>query len=103
MLSIKRTRLFDAWLANLGDAAIQSRLLLRLRKAQLGTLGEVKPVGQGVFEMREPVCPAWRMYYTQRRGVLVFMHGGSDDSQQLTDIAAAQAVAAALNDSDQEE
>ncbi len=102
MLTIKRTRLFDAWLANQDDAVIQSRLLLRLRKAQMGALGEVHSVGQGVFEMHEAVCPEWRMYYTQRGRVLVFILGGSENSQPLTDIAAAQAVAAALDDSDQE-
>jgi putative addiction module killer protein len=103
MLTVKRTRLFDAWFANLGDDAVKSRLLLRLRKTQMGLVRDAKPVGQGVFEMHEPICPGWRMYYTRRAGVLVFILGGSDSSQPHKDIAAAQAVATALDDSDQEE
>jgi len=103
MPTIKRTPLFDAWFERLSDDALKARLLLRLRKAQMGGLGDVVPVGQGVFEMHDHTHPGWRMYYTQRGGVLVFMLGGDDSSQQLTDIAAAQAVAAVLDDSDQEE
>ncbi len=40
------------------------RLLARLRKAALGNLGDVKPVGEGVFEMREYFGSGWRMYYS---------------------------------------
>lgn len=42
------------------------RLLARLRKASLGSLGDVKTVGAGVYEMREFFGPGWRMYYVLR-------------------------------------
>ena len=42
------------------------RLARRLEKAQKGNLGDVKSVGDGVFEMREHFGPGWRMYYVQR-------------------------------------
>jgi putative addiction module killer protein len=34
----------------------------RLDKAKQGLLGDVKPVGEGVFEMREFFGSGWRMY-----------------------------------------
>jgi putative addiction module killer protein len=65
---------------------------LRLRKAEVGNLGDVKPVGDGVFEMREFFGPGWRMYYVLRGQVLVVMLGGGDKSTQQADIAAAVAL-----------
>ena len=51
MFTIKRTAEFDAWL--------------------FGLLGDTKPVGEGVHELREDFGPGWRMYYAQRGDVLV--------------------------------
>ena len=44
---------FDKWMSSLRDATTKRRLLTRLRKAQLGNLGDIKCVGEGVYEMRE--------------------------------------------------
>ena len=93
MLTIKRMPEFDAWFASLRDGMTQRRLVARLRKAQLGNLGDVKPVGEGVFEMREFFGPGWRMYYMQRGDVLIVMLGGGDKATQAADIAAAQRLA----------
>ena len=64
----------------------------RLRKAMLGNLGDVRPVGEGVCEMREFFGPGWRMYYVQQGNVLVVMLAGGDKSTQQADIAAAIAL-----------
>jgi putative addiction module killer protein len=69
-----------------------------LRKAGLGNLGDVKPVGDGVWEMREFFGPGWRMYYVQRGNVLIVMLGGGDKFTQATDIARAVTVAKTLED-----
>jgi len=74
----------------------QRRLVARLRKAQLGNLGDIGPVGDGVFEMREHFGPGWRMYYVQRGAVMIVMLGGGDKSSQAADIAKAKQLAAKL-------
>jgi putative addiction module killer protein len=89
MFEIRFLPEFEAWLLNLRDSLTQKRLLARLRKAQLGNLGDVKPVGGGVFEMREFFGPGWRMYFVQRGDVLIVMLGGGDKSTQSADIKAA--------------
>lgn len=61
-------------------------------------MGDVKPVGDGVFEMREDFGPGWRMYYVQRGTVIVMMLGGGDKSTQDKDIAAAKALSKTLED-----
>lgn len=93
MFTIKRTDAFNAWLLGLKDGVTHRRLLARLRKATLGNLGDVKPVGDGVFEMREHFGPGWRMYYIQRGSVLIVMLGGGDKSTQAADIAKAKRLA----------
>mgnify|MGYP003415479163 CR=1 FL=1 len=66
MYVIKALPEFDAWLKSLSDKTAQRRLVARLRKASLGNLGDVNPVGKGVVEMREHFGACWRMYYTLR-------------------------------------
>jgi putative addiction module killer protein len=66
MYSVIETEEFSEWLVNLKDRATRIRLNRRLDKVRRGTLGDVKPVGDGVFEMREFFGPGWRMYYVER-------------------------------------
>lgn len=97
MFTIKRTPEFDVWFSGLRDRTTCIRLAVRLDKAQRGILGDVKPVGDGVFEMREFFGPGWRMYYVQHGSVLIVMLGGGDKSSQSRDIASAQKLADTLD------
>jgi len=98
MYSIKLIPEFSAWLSGVNDSMTHRRLARRLEKAQAGNLGDVKPVGEGVFEMREHFGPGWRMYYVQRGAVLIVMLGGGDKSTQAADIAKAITLAATVED-----
>ena len=89
MYTLELTPEFDAWLNGLKDRVAKLRLGRRLQRAQHGHLGDVKPVGEGVFEMREHFGPGWRMYYIQRGEVLIIMLGGGNKSTQAADIARA--------------
>jgi len=98
MYSIKLIPEFSAWLSGLSDSMTLRRLARRLEKAQAGNLGDVKPVGESVFEMREHFGPGWRMYYVQRGAALIVMLGGGDKSTQAADIAKAITLAATVED-----
>jgi putative addiction module killer protein len=98
MFTVKRTPQFDSWFATIEDGLTQRRLLVRLRKVQLGNLGDVKPVGEGVFEMREHFAGGVRMYYLRRKNIIIVMLGGGDKSSQDRDIARAKLLAATLED-----
>lgn len=76
-------------LTALKTAQPRLRLSRRIDKAQRGNLGDIKPVGDGVFEMREHFGPGWRMYYAKRGDVLIVMLGGGDKTTQAADIAKA--------------
>ena len=92
MFAIKRLSAFKEWIDAMRDAQTRIRLNKRLDKVQRGLLGDVAPVGEGVFEMREFFGPGWRMYYVLRGDVLIVMLGGGDKSTQQADIAAAIAL-----------
>jgi putative addiction module killer protein len=86
MYTVKRMPEFDAWFDSLKDGMTRIRLAKRLDKVQRGLLGDVEPVGEGVYEMREFFGPGWRMYYLERDGNLVVLLGGGDKSTQHSDI-----------------
>ena len=97
MYTVIETDVFQHWVDSLRDMPTRIRLRRRLGKAMRGNLGDVKPVGDGVWEMREFFGPGWRMYYVQRGDVLIVMLGGGDKSSKSRDIAAAQAMAKEIN------
>ena len=98
MYIIKRTSEFDAWLGGLKDNVTRIRLARRLDKAQRGNLGDIKPVGEGVVEMREYFGAGWRMYFIQHGDVLIVMLGGGDKSTQSADITKSIQLANKLED-----
>lgn len=98
MYDVVQTEAFEAWLKNLKDVGTRKRLARRLGKAELGNLGDVKPVGGGVMEMREDFGPGWRMYYVQRGNTIIVMLGGGNKSSQRKDIVAAKELADKLED-----
>lgn len=98
MFTIKQLPEFVAWLSGISDTVTRLRLARRLDKAGRGLLGDVKPVGEGVFEMREDFGPGWRMYYVQRGTTFIVMLGGGDKSTQRADIDKAIELASALED-----
>jgi putative addiction module killer protein len=95
---VKQLTEFTDWLDSRKDSMTRIRLAKRLDKAQRGLLGDIAPVGEGVFEMREFFGPGWRMYYVQQGDVLIVMLGGGDKSTQQADIAAAIALSKTIQE-----
>ena len=96
--TVRQLNEFSDWLQGLKDGLVRVRLVKRLRKAQLGNLGDVEAVGDGVYEMREHFGPGWRMYYVQRGDTLIVMLGGGDKSTQQADLRRAIRLAQSLED-----
>ncbi|WP_406711217.1 hypothetical protein QEV68_04785 [Trueperella pyogenes] len=56
-------------------------------------MGDIKPVGDGVFEMRIHVGPGYRIYYMSRGNQLMLLVIGGDKSTQQRDITKAKHLA----------
>ncbi len=102
MYIVKRLDEFDKWLSGLKDRSTKIRLIRRLDKARQGLLGDVKSVGEGVFEMREFFGSGWRMYYVQQGSIIILMLGGGDKSTQSKDIQRAIQLANDLGENSHE-
>ncbi|MBU1344905.1 MAG: type II toxin-antitoxin system RelE/ParE family toxin [Proteobacteria bacterium] len=98
MYTVKTLPEFDKWLNGLKDRITRLRLSRRLDKAQRGNLGDVKPIGEVIFEMREHFGPGWRRYYAKRGETLIIMLGGGDKGSQESNIAKAKQRETALED-----
>ncbi len=96
MIEIRKTGLFAKWLDGLSDTRSRARIMARIDRLADGYLGDVKPIGSGVFEMRIDAGPGYRVYYVGRgRSVIILLAGGDKDSQPR-DIRTALRLAQAL-------
>jgi putative addiction module killer protein len=93
MLEIRKTERYARWLDGLRDIHARARVQVRVERLAAGNPGDVRPVGEGVSEMRIDYGPGYRVYYTQHgREVLILLAGG-DKRTQVTDIKIALLLA----------
>ena len=82
---------FTLWLRSLRDVKAQARIYARIRQVESGNLGDAKPVGEGVTELRIHVGAGYRIYLGRRGQSLVILLCGGDKDSQSKDIAQAKA------------
>jgi putative addiction module killer protein len=95
-IEIRQTEHYARWFASLRDRMTRARIDIRIRRLSLGNLGDVKPVGEGVSELRIDHGPGYRIYFVQRGAQLVVLLAGGDKSSQSRDIATAHEMAKML-------
>jgi putative addiction module killer protein len=93
MLSIRQTDVFKDWFSDLRDQNAKRRIAQRIVRLQAGLLGDVKPVGEGVSELRVDYGPGYRVYFVQRGAELLVLLCGGDKSTQDRDIKTAKSMA----------
>jgi len=93
VIEVRQISVFSDWLRKLRDEKARSRILIRIRRLSLGNFGDVKPVGDGVSELRIDYGPGYRVYFQKRGNVLVLLLTGGSKKTQSADIAKAKRLA----------
>lgn len=98
MIEIRETDVFKEWFNSLKDKRAKARIDIRIRRVSLGNLGDVKPVGSGVSELRIDYGPGYRIYFVQQGNVIIILLCGGDKSTQSKDIQRAHEIAQMLKE-----
>jgi putative addiction module killer protein len=93
---VRQTDEYALWFQKLRDRQAKARILARIRRLSLGNLGDVKPVGEGVSELRVDYGPGYRVYFTFRSNEVVILLVGGDKRTQARDIEKAKSLAKGL-------
>ncbi len=97
-IEIRETDVFTGWLEELRDNNARVRIVERLVRFAAGNPGDVRPVGEGVSELRINYGPGYRVYYVRRGKVYVLLLCGGDKATQERDIRRAKVLASNLED-----
>jgi putative addiction module killer protein len=92
MYIIQKTDIFEKWFTKLRDTSGKGRILARLKRAELGNLGDNKALGEHLFEMRIACGPGYRLYFYRRDNVIIVLTNGGDKSTQEEDILKARQI-----------
>ena len=82
MIEVIESATFKRWIRGLRDRNAVARINARLRNVSLGNVGDAKPVGGGIFEMRVHRGPGYRLYFLREGTTVVVLCGGDKGSQQ---------------------
>ncbi|WP_202741474.1 type II toxin-antitoxin system RelE/ParE family toxin [Acinetobacter sp. 'aerobic (ED)'] len=93
MYEITTTDEYDDWFDSLKDTLGKARINARLRRVQLGNLGDVEPVGENVSELRFFFGPGYRIYFIERGEEIIVLLAGGDKSTQQADVKKAIEIA----------
>ena len=93
MFTVRRTDIFIGWLNGLKDRRAAARIAARILRLEDGNLGDVKPVGEGVSELRIDYGPGYRVYFKRRGRRLIILLAGGDKVSQARDLKKAQGLA----------
>ena len=74
---------YSDWFASLEDLIAATRIGVRLNRPSAELLGDCKPVGNGVWELRIDPGPGYRVHYAQSgKHVVLLLIGGSKRTQR---------------------
>jgi putative addiction module killer protein len=91
--TIRQSEAFAKWFGALKDRRAKERVAQRVVRVQAGLIGDVRPVGEGVSELRVDYGPGYRVYFCRRGEDVILLLCGGDNSTQDRDIREAKAMA----------
>ena len=98
MFSLRPLPEFSAWIDGVKDKAVRGVIVARIKRLELGLMGDVQPVGDGVSELRIHMGAGWRIYFAKRGTQIIVLLAGGSKRTQDKDIKRARALAALLDE-----
>lgn len=92
MIEVRLTADFTKWLGGLRDTAARLRIAARIRRVEIGNIGDAKYF-DGIGELRIDHGPGYRVYFVKIGSAVVILLCGGDKSTQKRDIAKAKQMA----------
>lgn len=92
-MDIKQTEAFRAWYMQLRDKRALAMIAKRIDRLAYGLVGDAKPVGEGVSELRIDYGPGYRVYFKRRGNTLIVLLCGGHKRTQDEDIKLAKKLA----------
>ena len=96
MMKVIESSVYSKWFDGLKDRQAKARINRRIKKAVRGEYGDVKPVGENVSELRFHFGPGYRIYFTERNGILFVLLAGGVKNTQREDIELAKEIARSI-------
>lgn len=93
MIVIRGSFDFVRYMQNLRDASAKARIAGRIRRLALGNAGDVRPIGDGLSELRIDYGPGYRVYFRRKGEMLIIILCAGDKRTQDADIARAKRIA----------
>jgi putative addiction module killer protein len=81
---------FREWIDSIKDKAVKATIAARINRVRTGALGDWRPVGDGVFELRIDRGPGYRAYFGRAGNATVILLAGGDKGSQEADIGRAK-------------
>jgi putative addiction module killer protein len=95
-MRVEMTEVYRDWINSLKDRAGRARVQVRVDRLAHGNPGQHRALTDGVRELKVDFGPGYRVYYTEREGILIVLLAGGDKSSQTKDIKRAIALARQL-------
>lgn len=89
MIEIRKTDNFAKWIDGLQDIRARARILVRIERLKVGNPGDVKPIGEGISELRIDYGPGYRVYFKRIGQKMIILLAGGDKKTQPKDIRTA--------------
>ena len=97
-MRVETTEVYRDWINSLRDRVGRARVQVRVDRLVHGNPGQHRVLTHGVCELKIDVGPGYRVYYTERAGVLIILLAGGDKSSQQQDIKTAISLARGLKE-----
>ena len=92
MVIVRQTGTFSAWMRGLRDRRAKQKIAVRLQQLKFGHLGDVRPAGKGLSELRIHEGKGYRVYFRKQGEEVRLLLCGGDKKSQSKDIAEAHRI-----------